>query len=72
MGRGTHPSPSSYRDEDIMDPIQALRDIFQQLNDLSSAGLDLINQASGGAGGGEGGEAPPQDEGGEVPAPPGA
>ena len=47
-----------------MDPIQALKDIFQQLNDLSSAGLDLINQASGGAGG----EAPAAE--GEVPAPP--
>jgi hypothetical protein len=52
-----------------MDPLQALRDIFQQLNDLSSAGLDLLNQASGGAEGE--GEAPPA-EGGEVPAPPGA
>jgi len=53
-----------------MDPLQALREIFQQLNDLSGAGLDLINQASGGAGEGEGGapaapapEGPPAPEG---------
>jgi hypothetical protein len=51
--------------------LQAFREIFQQLNDLSGAGLDLINQVSGGAPAGEG-EAPPAPEGGEVPAPPGA
>ena len=49
-----------------MDPIEALREILQQINDLSGGGLDLLNQALGGA---EGGSAP---EGGEVPAPPGA
>jgi hypothetical protein len=53
-----------------MDPLQAIREIFQQLNDLSGAGLDLIKQASGGAPA-EGGEAPPEG-GEEVPAPPGA
>ncbi|QYC53802.1 hypothetical protein SEA_EUGENEKRABS_32 [Microbacterium phage EugeneKrabs] len=47
-----------------MDPIQALEEILAQLNELSGAGLDIVRQASGGAGGGEapapeGGEAPP-------------
>lgn len=52
-----------------MDPIQALREILSQLNELSGAGLDLIDQALGGA---EGGEAPAPDEGGgeAPPAPP--
>ena len=52
-----------------MDPIQALREILQQLNELSGAGLDLLDQALGGA---EGGGEAPAEEGGEVPAPPGA
>jgi hypothetical protein len=51
-----------------MDPIEALRQILQQINELSGGALDLLDQASGGAGA-EGGAAP---EGGEVPAPPGA
>ena len=54
-----------------MDPIQALREILQQLNELSGAGLDLIDQALGGAEGGGEGEAP-APEGEEAPAPPGA
>ena len=53
-----------------MDPIQALKEILSQLNELSGAGLDLLDQALGGAQ--DGGEAPPAEEGGEVPAPPGA
>lgn len=52
-----------------MDPIEALRQIFQQINELSGGGLDMLDQALGG-GGAEGGGAAP--EGGEVPAPPGA
>lgn len=52
-----------------MDPIEALRQILQQINELSAGGLDLLEQALGG-GGAEGGGPPP--EGGEVPAPPGA
>lgn len=50
------------------DPIEALLQIFQQINELSGGGLELLQQALGG--GGEGGGAAP--EGGEVPAPPGA
>ncbi|AZV01796.1 hypothetical protein SEA_UNPHAZED_35 [Microbacterium phage Unphazed] len=49
-----------------MDPLQALQEILQQLNELSGAGLDLLTQALGGAGGGEA----PAPEGGEAPAPP--
>ncbi|QNN98082.1 hypothetical protein SEA_FEDE_34 [Microbacterium phage Fede] len=52
-----------------MDPIEALTQIFQQINELSGGGLDLLKQALGG--GAEGGGAP-APEGGEVPAPPGA
>lgn len=52
-----------------MDPIEALREILQQINDLSGGALDVLTQASGG-GGAEG--AAPAPEGGEVPAPPGA
>ncbi|QDF16984.1 hypothetical protein SEA_YELLOWPANDA_34 [Microbacterium phage YellowPanda] len=50
-----------------MDPLQALREIIQQLNELSGAALDILTQASGGAGEGE---APAPEGGEEVPAPP--
>ena len=51
------------------DPVKALRDMLKQINDLSGASLDLIDQASGGAE--SGGEAEqPAPEGEEVPAPP--
>ncbi|QOC56124.1 hypothetical protein SEA_ZHENGYI_32 [Microbacterium phage Zhengyi] len=69
MGWGrarSHPiRPTNSRRKDwTMDPIQALEEILAQLNELSGAGLDIVRQASGGAGGGEapapeGGEAPP-------------
>ncbi|QFG04957.1 hypothetical protein SEA_MOLEFICENT_34 [Microbacterium phage Moleficent] len=52
-----------------MDPVEALRQIFQQINDLSGGGLDMLDEALGGGGAGGGGAAP---EGEEVPAPPGA
>jgi hypothetical protein len=48
-----------------MDPLQALKEIAQQLNQLSGGMLDLLDQIGGGAEGG----APPA-EGGEPPAPP--
>ncbi|QKY80392.1 hypothetical protein SEA_PABST_34 [Microbacterium phage Pabst] len=51
-----------------MDPVQALAEIIQQLNELSGAALDIVSQALGGAEGGGGAPAP---EGGEAPpAPP--
>lgn len=52
-----------------MDPIEALRQIFQQIIDLGGGGLDLLDQALGG-GGAEGGGPAPEE--GAVPAPPGA
>ena len=54
-----------------MDPLQALREILSQMNELSGAGLDLLESALGGGGeegpppGPDGGEGPP-------PGPPGA
>jgi len=47
-----------------MDPLEALRQIAQQLNDLSGGMLDILNQLGGAQGGGA-----PSEEG-AVPAPP--
>jgi hypothetical protein len=45
-----------------MDPISALKEILQQLNDLSGAGLDVLHKATGGGQNGEhqGGGKPPE------------
>lgn len=52
-----------------MDPVEALMEILQQINDLSGGALEMLSQAQGGGGGAgpEGGGAPPEEE---VPAPP--
>ena len=64
-----------------MDPLQALREILSQMNELSGAGLDLLEGALGGGGeegpppGPDSGEGPPPGpDGGEgpPPGPPGA
>ena len=55
-----------------MDPIQALREILTNINELSGGALDLIDQLLGG-GEAQSGDAPPAPEGEEAaPAPPSA